>query len=153
MGEGNCELPMSNASEHEIDEILASARTIAVVGLSEKPDRESHMVARYLQANGYRIIPVNPAVAEVLGERSYPDLASIPPETAVDVVDIFRKLEFIPAIVDEAIARGARAIWMQLGLAHNATAQKARAAGLAVVMDRCMKVEHARWSAHKGLKA
>lgn len=149
MGEGSCELPMSNASKRELDEILASARTIAVVGLSEKPDRESHMVARYLQANGYRIIPVNPAVAEVLGERSYPDLSSIPPEIAIDVVDIFRKPEFIPAIVDEAIARGARAVWMQLGLAHNATAQKARAAGLAVVMDRCMKVEHARWSVHR----
>ena len=147
MTEQSCEFPVSNASEREIDEILASARTIAVVGLSEKPDRESHMVARYLQANGYRIIPVTPAVAEVLGERSYPDLASIPPEIAIDVVDIFRKPEFIPGIVDSAITRGARAVWMQLGLAHSAAAQKARAAGLAVVMDRCMKVEHARWSA------
>jgi uncharacterized protein len=153
MGEQSCELPLSNASEREIDGILAGARTIAVVGLSEKPDRESHMVARYLQANGYRIIPVKPAVAEVLGERSYPDLASIPPEIAIDVVDIFRKPEFIPGIVDAAIARGARAVWMQVGLAHNAAAQKARAAGLAVVMDRCMKVEHARWSARKGLRA
>jgi len=149
MTDQSCELPLSNASEREIDEILASARTIAVVGLSEKPDRESHMVARYLQANGYRIIPVNPAVAEVLGERGYPDLASIPPEVAIDVVDIFRKPEFIPGIVDAAIARGARAVWMQLGLADNAAAQKARAAGLAVVMDRCMKVEHARWSADR----
>ena len=149
MTDQSCELPLSNASEREIDEILASARTIAVVGLSDKPDRESHMVARYLQANGYRIIPVNPAVAEVLGERGYPDLASIPPEVAIDVVDIFRKPEFIPGIVDAAIARGARAVWMQLGLADNAAAQKARAAGLAVVMDRCMKVEHARWSADR----
>ena len=149
MTDQSCELPLSNASEREIDEILASARTIAVVGLSDKPDRESHMVARYLQANGYRIIPVNPAVAEVLGERGYPDLASIPPEVAIDVVDIFRKPEFIPGIVDAAIARGARAVWMQLGLADNAAAQKARAAGLAVVMDRCMKVEHTRWSAHR----
>src|SRR3972149_8083191 len=132
MTDQSCELPLSNASEREIDEILASARTIAVVGLSDKPDRESHMVARYLQANGYRIIPVNPAVAEVLGERGYPDLASIPPEVAIDVVDIFRKPEFIPGIVDAAIARGARAVWMQLGLAGNAAAQKARAAGLAV---------------------
>lgn len=149
MTEQSCELPLSNADEREIDEILASARTIAVVGLSDKPDRESHMVARYLQANGYRVIPVNPAVAEVLGERSYPDLVSIPPEIAIDVVDIFRKPEFIQAIVDAAIARGARVVWMQLGLADNAAAQRARAAGLGVVMDRCMKIEHARWAAHR----
>jgi len=148
MREQSCELPMSNASEREIDGILASARTIAVVGLSDRSDRESHMVARYLQANGYRIIPVNPAATEVLGERSYPDLASIPPEIAIDVVDIFRKPEFIPEIVDEGIARGARVVWMQLGLVHNVAAQKARAAGLAVVMNCCMKVEHARWSGH-----
>jgi predicted CoA-binding protein len=90
---------------------------------------------------------VNPAVREVLGERSYPDLAAIPPEVAIGIVDVFRKPEFIPAIVDDAIARGARAVWMQLGLAHNAAAEKARAAGLAVVMDRCLKVEHARWTA------
>ena len=149
MGDQSCELPLSNTNEREMDEILASARTIAVVGLSEKPDRESHAVARYLQANGYRIIPVNPAVSEVLGERSYADLPSIPPEIKIDVVDIFRKPEFIPAVVDAAIARGARSVWMQLGLAHNAAAEKARAAGLKVVMDRCMKVEHARWSAHR----
>ena len=149
MTEQSCELPLSNADEGEIDEILASARTIAVVGLSDKPDRESHMVARYLQANGYRVLPVNPAVVEALGERSYPDLVSIPPEIAIDVVDIFRKPEFIPAVVDAAIPRGARAVWMQLGLVHNAAAKKARAAGLEVVMDRCMKVEHARWAAHR----
>lgn len=147
MGEQTCDLPLSNASEAEIDGILATARTIAVVGLSDRSDRESHMVARYLQAHGYRIVPVNPAAAEVLGERSYPDLGSIPPDVAIDVVDIFRKPEFIPAIVDEAITRGAKVIWMQLGLAHNAAAEKARAAGLVVVMDRCMKVEHTRWSA------
>jgi predicted CoA-binding protein len=111
-----CDLPLSNASDAEIARILASARTIAVVGLSDKPDRESHKVARYLQ---------------------------------VDVVDIFRKPEFIPAVVNGAIARGARVVWMQLGLAHNAAAEKARAAGLAVVMDRCMKIEHARWSARR----
>ena len=147
MGEQTCDLPLSNASDVEINGILASVRTIAVVGLSDRPDRESHTVARYLQAHGYRIVPVNPSAAEVLGEPSYPDLGSIPPEVAIDVVDIFRKPEFIPAIVDEAIARGAKVVWMQLGLAHNAAAQKAREAGLIVVMDRCMKVEHARWSA------
>ena len=144
MGEQGCEFPLSNASDQEIERLLKTVKTIAVVGLSDKPDRESHMVARYLQAHGYRIVPVNPAAQEILGERSYPDLASIPAEVGVDVVDIFRKPEFIPAIVDAAIARGARAVWMQLGLAHNAAAEKARAAGLAVVMNRCIKVEHAR---------
>jgi uncharacterized protein len=147
LGEQTCDLPLSNASDAEIDAILAGARTIAVVGLSDKPDRESHKVARYLQAHGYRIIPVNPAAAQVLGERSFPDLASIPKEIAIDVVDIFRRPELIPTVVDGAIARGARTVWMQLGLAHNAAAEKARAAGLAVVMNRCMKIEHARWSA------
>ena len=147
MGDQTCDLPLSNASDAEIDGILASARTIAVVGLSDRPNRDSFTVARYLQAHGYRIIPVNPMVAEVLGERSYPDLGSIPPEVAIDVVDIFRQPKFIPAVVDGAIARGAKVVWMQLGLAHNAAAEKARAAGLAVVMDRCMKIEHARRSA------
>jgi predicted CoA-binding protein len=144
MGEQSCEFPLSNASDQEIERLLRTVRTIAVVGLSEKPDRDSYVVARYLQAHGYRIVPVNPAAEEILGERSYPDLASIPAEIVMDVVDIFRKPEFIPAIVDAAIARGARAVWMQLGLAHNAAAEKARAAGLAVVMNRCIKVEHAR---------
>ncbi len=151
MGEQSCEFPLSNASDAEIDGILATMHTIAVVGLSDRPDRDSYRVAEYLQRHGYRIVPVNPAAHEVLGERSYPDLAAIPPEVAIDIVDIFRKPEFIPGIVDDAVARGARVVWMQLGLAHNAAAEKARAAGLAVVMDRCLKVEHARWAAgHSG---
>ncbi|HUK12200.1 MAG TPA: CoA-binding protein [Thermoanaerobaculaceae bacterium] len=153
MNEQACELPLSNASEGEIDAILAGARTIAVVGLSDKPDRDSYRVAQYLQQHGYRIIPVNPVATEILGERVYPDLAAIPHEVAIDVVDIFRKPEFIPPIVDAAIARGAKAVWMQLGLAHNAAAEKARRAGLAVVMDRCLKVEHARWAAAGGRAA
>jgi predicted CoA-binding protein len=147
MGEQSCEFPLANANDAEIDGILATTRTIAVVGLSDKPDRESYRVAEYLQRHGYRIVPVNPAADEVLGERSYPNLAAIPAGVAIDVVDVFRKPEFIPAVVDDAIARGAKAVWMQLGLAHNAAADKARAAGLAVVMDRCIKVEHARWVA------
>jgi uncharacterized protein len=147
MGEQSCEFPLSNASDREIDAVLAAARTIAVVGLSDKPDRDSYRVAAYLQAYGYRIVPVNPAAEAILGEKSYPDLASIPGDIAVDVVDVFRKPEFVPAVVDAALARGARAVWMQLGIAHNAAAEKARAAGLAVVMDRCIKVEHARWRA------
>ncbi len=147
MGEQSCEFPLSNASDREIDAVLAAARTIAVVGLSDKPDRDSYRVAAYLQAHGYRIVPVNPAAEAILGETSYPDLASIPGDIAIDVVDVFRKPEFVPAVVDAALARRARAVWMQLGIAHNAAAEKARAAGLAVVMDRCIKVEHARWRA------
>jgi uncharacterized protein len=147
MSEASCEFPLSNANDAEIGEILDSAKTIAVVGLSDKPDRDSHRVARYLQEHGYVVIPVNPALAEAMGRPCYPDLASIPSDVAIDVVDIFRKPEFIPAIVDEAIGRGAKTVWMQLGLAHNAAAEKARAAGLRVVMDRCIKVEHARHTA------
>jgi uncharacterized protein len=126
----------------QIRDLLRDAHTIAVIGLSDKPDRDSHRVARYLQSQGYRIIPVNPAVAEVLGEKSYPSLKDVP--GPVNIVDIFRKPEAIPAIVDEAIAKGARAVWMQLGLAHEPAAAKARAAGLQVVMDKCIMVEHRR---------
>ena len=126
----------------DMEKILRESRTIAVVGLSPRPERASNSVARYLQAQGYRIIPVNPSVEEVLGERSYPDLASIP-ET-VDVVDIFRRSEHVPPIVEEAIAVGARAVWMQEGVVHERAAQQAREAGLLVVMDRCMLKEHGR---------
>lgn len=129
----------------DIEKILKESRTIAVVGLSPRPERASHSVARYLQAQGYRIIPVNPTVEEVLGERSYPDLASIP-ET-VDVVDIFRRSEHVPPIVEAAIAVGARTVWMQEGVVHEEAAQQAKAAGLLVVMDRCMLVEHGRLKA------
>ena len=142
-----CEFPLDNASNDEIDALLARARTIAVVGVSAKADRDSHRVAAYLQAAGYRIVPVNPGLTEVLGERVWPDLASIPPDVAIDIVDIFRRPEEIPPIVEAAIDRGVQAVWMQLGLAHNAAAQRARQAGLVVVMDRCLKVEHARWAA------
>ncbi|MGE5237026.1 MAG: CoA-binding protein [Acidobacteriota bacterium] len=147
MDGSSCEFALSNATPEEIGTILASTRTVAVVGLSDKPDRESFIVARYLQAHGFHIIPINPAVREVLGETSYPDLASVPAGVEIDVVDIFRRPEFIPEIVEAAIARGARVVWMQLGLAHNGAADRARAAGLQVVMDRCIKVEHARLAA------
>lgn len=139
-----CEFPLANASDEEIKAILKQAKTVAVVGLSDNPDRESYQVAAYLKAQGYRIIPVNPNIQEVLGERAYPTLLDIPKDINVDVVDIFRRPEFIPEIVEQAIARGAKAVWMQKGLAHNAAADKARAAGLSVVMDRCMMVEHRR---------
>jgi predicted CoA-binding protein len=122
--------------------LLKEARTIAVVGISDREDRDSHRVAKYLMEHGYKIIPVNPKLPEVLGEPCYPDLKSIPEH--VDVVDIFRSIDAIPGIVDEAVSIGAGSVWMQLGLTHDEAAEKARRAGLSVVMNRCMKIEHLR---------
>jgi uncharacterized protein len=126
------------------EKILKSARTIAVVGLSANARRPSHGVARYLQRAGYRIIPVNPNVAEVLGERAYATLSELP--EPVDVVEVFRRSEFAGAIVDEAIAIGAGAVWLQDGVVDEAAAERARAAGLDVVMDDCMMRRYARMS-------
>jgi uncharacterized protein len=123
-----------------IPELLKTSRTIAVVGLSNKRFRPSFGVAQYMQRNGYRIIPVNPFEQEVLGEKCYPDLDSI--AGRVDIVDIFRRAEFVPEIVDAAIRIGARAVWMQEGIEHPEAAQKAAAAGLMVVMDRCILKDH-----------
>ncbi len=141
MSEG-CEIPLHNATSEEVRALLKDARTIAVVGLSDKPDRDSYHVAAYLQKHGYRIIPVNPAVSEMLGEKAYASLRDVPEK--IDVVDIFRRPDAVPAIVEDAIAIGARAVWMQEGIVHNAAADKARAAGLRVVMNKCMLKEHAR---------
>jgi predicted CoA-binding protein len=116
-----------------VEEQLRNSKTIAVVGLSDNPERASFGVARYLQAQGYRIIPVNPMVSEVLGEKSYPDLKSVP-ET-IDMVDIFRRSELVPPVVDEAIEIGAKYVWMQDGVIHLEAAAKAEAAGIPVVMD------------------
>ncbi len=149
MDVGSCELPLSNASPDEIDRILSESRTVAMVGLSNNPERDSYLVAAYLKAAGFRIVPVNPSVDEVLGERAYPDLAAIPAEIAIDVVDVFRKPELVPEIVEQAIARGVKTVWLQRGIVHNAAADAARSAGLAVVMDRCIKVEHARFAASR----
>ncbi|HEV2013726.1 MAG TPA: CoA-binding protein [Candidatus Dormibacteraeota bacterium] len=129
-----------------VEKILRSAKTIAVVGLSPDPTRPSHGVARYLQRAGYRIIPVNPNVDEVLGERAYPSLSQLP--GPVDVVDVFRRSEFVGPIVDEAIAIGAGAVWLQDGVIDEAAAERARAAGLDVVMDDCMMRRHARLGLH-----
>ena len=123
-----------------IEEILKQSRTVAVVGLSPRPDRDSNEVARYLQENGYRVIPVNPNAQEILGERCYPSLAAVPGQ--VDIVDIFRRSEDVPPIVEESIKIGAGVVWMQLNIVHEKAAQEARAHGLDVVMDRCTKVEH-----------
>jgi predicted CoA-binding protein len=136
----SCEFPESNPLDDEIRAILENSKTIAVVGLSDKPERESYMVAQYLKEHGYTIIPVNPNKPEILGEKSYPDLASIPID--VDIVDIFRNIDAVPGVVDEAIKIKAKVVWMQLGLAHNESARKAAAAGLLAVQSKCMKVEH-----------
>lgn len=136
-----CEFPIENASSEEIKEILKTSKTIAVVGISTDEDRDSFRVAQYLQSHGYKIIPVNPKYSEVLGEKCFPDLKSIPEN--VDIVDIFRKHDAIPAIVDDAIEIGAKTVWMQLGLCSNSAAEKARKAGLNVVMNKCTKIEHA----------
>ncbi|MFZ5453820.1 MAG: CoA-binding protein [Thermodesulfobacteriota bacterium] len=132
----------SNAAPQVIAEIIKNYKVVAVVGLSPKADRPSYRVAEYLQQHGYRIIPVNPGQREILGEKCYPTLKDIP--FPVEVVDIFRNVEAIPAIVDEALKIGAKAVWMQLGLVEPESARKAREAGLQVVMDHCLKVEHAR---------
>jgi predicted CoA-binding protein len=123
-------------------QILQSARTIAVVGLSGKRYRPSYGVAEYLKREGYRVIPVNPEETEVLGEKSYPDLDSVPGE--IDVVDIFRRAEFVPEIVEAAIRKGAKVVWMQEGVIHEEAARRAREAGLTVVMDRCILKDHRR---------
>ena len=116
-----------------VDEQLRSSRTIAVVGLSPNPSRPSHYVARYLQEEGYRIIPVNPNIDEALGEKAYPDLKSLPVQ--IDMVDIFRLPEFVTSVVDDAVSIGVRYIWMQDGVVNEEAASRARAAGLSVVMD------------------
>jgi uncharacterized protein len=123
---------------------LTGARTIAVVGLSDKPDRDSNEVARYLQGQGYRIVPVNPMLTEVLGEKSYPEIDAIPPEIPIDIVDIFRRSDQVPPIVHEAIHRGVRTIWMQLGVEHAGAAAEARSAGIAVFENRCTMADHRR---------
>jgi predicted CoA-binding protein len=135
-----CEVPVQNAGRDEIRDILAKARTIVVVGLSDDPTRDSHRVAAYLQRQGYRIIPVNPTISDTLGEKAYPSLRDVP--GSVDIVDIFRRRDAIPAITEDAIAIQAGAVWMQLGLVHNDAAAQARAAGIPVVMDKCILIEH-----------
>ncbi len=124
----------------ELRQILASSKTIAVVGLSAKPDRPSYTVPAYLQQQGYRIIPVNPNLSEALGEKAYPSLRDVP--VPVDVVEIFRRAEDVPPIVEDAIAIGAKVVWMQLGVVNQEAAARAEAAGLTVVMDTCMGATH-----------
>lgn len=131
--------------EDPIQNILERGKVLAVVGLSSKPHRPSYGVARYMQLAGYHIIPVNPNEEKVLGEKSYVRLEDVPVQ--VDVVNIFRRSEFVPAIVESAIAVGAWAVWMQEGVIHEQAAAHAREAGLQVVMDRCLLKEHAKRTA------
>lgn len=130
--------------ETDVLNVLSHCRTIAVVGLSPKPERASFDVARYMQAHGYRIIPINPnaGVADILGEKVYASLLQASRVEKIDLVSCFRNSEDIPPIVDEAMAIGAKAVWMQLGIAHDEAAAKAQAAGLKVVQNRCLKIDH-----------
>jgi predicted CoA-binding protein len=130
--------------DKEIKDTLRNSKTIAVVGISPKEDRPSYIVASYLKSKGYRIIPVRPDGEKILEEKVYRSLSEIPEEIGVDVVDIFRRSEDVPPIVEEAIQREVEVVWMQEGVIHKEAGEKAQRAGLKVVMDRCMKKEHQR---------
>lgn len=129
-------------SDAELHNLLAASARIAVVGHSDKPYRDSYTVGQYLRHAGYRVYAVNPHIHSVLGDQAYPDLRSLP--EPVDIVDVFRRSEFLAQVVAEAIAIGARAVWSQLGVKDDEAAARARAAGLIMVMDRCIKIEHLR---------
>ncbi|WP_217592306.1 CoA-binding protein [Cohnella sp. GbtcB17] len=132
-------MPFENPSRDEIKRILQETKNIAVVGLSGDPDKTSHMVSAAMQAKGYRIIPVNPKESEILGEKCYKSLADIP--EPIDIVNVFRRPEHTPPIASEAVAAGAKVLWLQLGIVNDEAAAIAAEGGLTVVMDRCIKVE------------
>lgn len=132
----------ANPSDAEITRLLHEYRRIAVVGLSDKPNRPSHGVAAYMRNAGYDVVPVNPTIDEALGIPAVSSLQDLPPP--VEIVDVFRRSEDVPPVVDDAIAAGAKVIWLQLGIVNEAAAERARAAGITVVQDRCLKVEHHR---------
>jgi predicted CoA-binding protein len=136
------ESSLSANESARIAELLKSAKTIAVVGLTDSPFRPSYGVSQYMQSQGYRIIPVNPMITESLGEKAYASLLDVPEK--IDIVDIFRRSEFGPEVVDEAIRLKVPAIWMQEGVIHEAAAEKARHAGIFVVIDKCILKEHAK---------
>jgi len=121
-----------------IREALESARTVAVVGCSPNPERPSNEIARYLQRQGYRVVPINPGHPEILGERCYPSLAAVPEEVAIDIVDVFRRSEFVAAVADEAIARKVGFVWLQDGVVDRESARRLNEAGIPVAMDRCI---------------
>jgi len=128
----------------EIKELLSGAKTIAVVGLTDNPMRPSHGVSAYMQQQGYRIIPVNPSIRETLGEKAYASLRDIPKEIKIDIVDVFRRPEAVPGIVDDVLGLNLPAIWLQETVVHEEAAEKARKAGVTVVMDKCILKEHRR---------
>lgn len=129
-------------SPDQVKQILLDTKIIAVVGMSTRPDRPSQDVSKYMQAHGYRIIPVNPTADEILGEKAYPSLSAIPREIRVDTVQIFLRAQDVPPVVEEAIAIGARVIWMQEGIRNDEAAKRALDAGLQIVQDRCMRAAH-----------
>ncbi|MCI0636977.1 MAG: CoA-binding protein [Actinobacteria bacterium] len=139
MSDADAELEPYLPSDEELRAIFGDARTIAVVGLSSDPDRHSNEVAAYLQAKGYRIVPVNPNETEVLGERAYPSLADVPDEIRIDVVDVFRRAGHTPEIAEQAVARGATVLWLQDGIVNDDARRIAEASGLTVVMGVCMQ--------------
>ncbi|MFC1554826.1 CoA-binding protein [candidate division KSB1 bacterium] len=138
-----CEVPMNNAPDTEIKSILENSRNIAVVGLSTNPEKDSHRVGVYLKENGYNVIPVHPKSDEIIGKKAFPSLKDIP--EPVDVVCLFRPPEHVPPFVNDAIDIKAKVVWMQLGIVNNESGAKAAKAGLQVVMNKCMKIEHAKF--------
>jgi len=135
-------MPFSNPEPEQIKALLRSVKTIAVVGFSPKPGRASHAVARQMQGFGFRIIPVRPGISEGLGEKAYPDLASVPER--IDIADVFRSGKYIPDIVDQCLRLGIAKLWLQEGAEHEASAERALAAGMTVVMGRCIMRDYAR---------
>ena len=133
-----------NADLQEQAQILKNCRTVAVVGLSPKAYRDSFRVARYMQAQGWKIVPINPNATEILGETAYPSLTEAAQHHTIDLVNVFRNAEDVPPVVSEAIAIGAKGLWLQMGIVHAGALAQARAAGLWAVQDRCLMVEHAR---------
>jgi predicted CoA-binding protein len=133
---------VTELSEEEITTILRTSRRIAVVGLSRKPHRASHSVSAYMQRQGYEVVPVHPAGGVTLGEQVHPDLRSAARTGAIDIVNVFRRSEFVPALLDDLLAVRPRLVWMQVGVEHAETARQLREAGIAVVMNRCLAVDH-----------
>ena len=129
----------------DMQHILTHCRTVAVVGLSPKTHRASFEVSQYMQAQGWRIVPINPNASSILGETCYPSLTEAARHHRIELVNVFRNSEDVPPVVDEAIAIGAQAVWLQMGVVHDVAAEKARAAGLRVVQDRCLMVEHRKF--------
>lgn len=137
-----CEIPFTCADDSQIAQILKETKTIAIVGISHKPDRDSHRVARYLMENGFFIVPVNPIREEILGQKCFRSISQIP--FPVDMADLFLSPDKVPKAVDEAISKGVKSIWMQIGVIHNEAAKRAMERGIKVVMNRCIKIEHQR---------